>query len=155
MNNKISVKRRIRIILNIILILLFVSCNNSKESYKSIESGFLYETGIYHIPGKDRNILFKELKDGSKIFAVRNRKNKILFQQSLNETFSAHHYWALYVDQNADIWFYNSDYMSYRAILFNQKTQEYEINDLCRFKIKLPLEFKKEIKAKASKICEF
>ncbi|KAF2330324.1 hypothetical protein [Flavobacterium ginsenosidimutans] len=148
-------KRRIRIMINIILILLFVSCNNYQLSYKSIKSGFLYDDGIYTIPGKDRNILIKELKDGSKIFAIRNSKNKILFQQSLNETFSAYHYWVLYVDKNADIWYYNSDYFSSQAVLFNKETQQYEMKDLCRNKIQLPLEFKKEIESKGSKICTF
>lgn len=152
--NKMT-KRRIRIMINIILILLFVSCNNYQLSYKSIKSGFLYNDGIYTIPVKDRNILIKELKDGSKIFAIRNSKNKILFQQNLNQTFSAYHYWVLYVDKNADIWYYNSDYLSFQAVLFNKETQQYEIKDLCRNKIQLPLELKKEIESKGSKICEF
>ncbi|WJS96982.1 hypothetical protein NYQ10_11110 [Flavobacterium johnsoniae] len=132
-----------------------MSCNNYQLNYKSIKSGFLYEDGIYTIPGKDRNILIKELKDESKIFAIRNGKNKILFQQSLDETFSPYHYWVLYVDQNANVWYYNSDYMSYQTILFNQKTQQYEMKDLCRYKIQLPSEFKKEIDANSSKICSF
>jgi len=148
-------KRRIRIISSIILILLFLSCNNYQLNYKSIKSGFLYEDGIYTIPGKDRNILIKELKDESKIFAIRNDKNKILFQQSLDETFSAYHYWVLYVDKNADVWYYNSDYFSSQAILFNKESQQYEMKDICKFKIELPIEFKKEIESKGSKICAF
>lgn len=149
--NKMT-KSRIRIMINIILILLFVSCNNYQLSYKSIKSGFLYNDGIYTIPGKDRNILIKELKDGSKIFAIRNSKNKILFQQNLNQTFSAYHYWVLYVDKNADIWYYNSDYLSFQAVLFNKETQQYEIKDICKFKLELPIEFKKEIESKGAKM---
>lgn len=150
-----NVKRRIRIVINITLTLLFLSCNNSQLTYKSIKSGFLYEAGIYSVLGKDRKILIKELKDGSKIFAITNRNQKILFQQSLNQTFSAYHYWTLYVDKNADIWYYNSDYMSHNGILFNKETQQYEMKDFCKLKLKLPIEFKTEIEDNASKVCKF
>ncbi|WP_055726138.1 hypothetical protein [Flavobacterium chungangense] len=140
---------------HILFLVLFISCNNSELRSKNIKSGFLYDAGIYNIPGKNRNILIKELKDGSKIFAIRDHNNKILFQQSLNETFSANHYWLLYIDKDTNVWYYNSDYISHQAILFNKKTQKYEMKDFCTSKLHLPSEFKKEIETNTSKVCEF
>lgn len=131
-----------------VLFLLCLSCGNSGLRYKTITSGFINEPGIYTNPYQQRNLLVKELKDGSLIFAIRNSRNKILFQQSLNQTFSKYHYWALYVDTNFDVWYYNSDYDSPQAILFDEKTQQYEIKDFCKIKLELPQEFKKELELK-------
>lgn len=134
----------------ILLLSLFISCGDPGLDYKNLKSGFIYEAGIYSNPYQQRNLLVKELKDGSLIFAIRNSKNKILFQQSLNQTFSKYHYWSLYVDINFDVWYYNSDYDSPKAILFNKETQVYEIKDFCYHKLQLPDEFRKELKSKNS-----
>lgn len=133
-----------------VLFLVFLSCGNSELRYKTIKSGFINEPGIYTNPYHKRNILVKELKDGSMIFAIRNSENRILFQQSLNETFSMSHYWVLYVDKNMNVWYYNSDYDSSQAILFDKKTQQYKMINFCTIKLELPKEFKKELELKNS-----
>lgn len=137
-----------------VLSFLIVSCNNSELRIKTIHSGFIEESGIYNLPRKKINILVRELKDGSIIFAIRNSQNKILFQQSLNETFSQFHFWKLYVDENANIWYYNSDYISSKALLFNEKTQLYEIKDFCSTQFQLPFKFKKAIEHTIDKNCQ-
>lgn len=137
----------------IVLFLILVSCNNSKLESHRIKSGFIYEPGEYSIFLKDfktRKIIVKQLKDESIIFAVTDNLNKILFQQDLNEIFSAYHYWCLYVDVNANIWFYNSDYSSSKAIIFNKRTALYEMKDFCNEKLVLPKEFKKELDLKST-----
>lgn len=138
-------------IFHLLLLFCFISCGKSGLESKSIKSGFISEPGIYYIHNsKHRNVLVKELKDDSILFAIRDSQNKILFQQSLNETFSNYHYWCLYVDENSNIWFYNSDYMSSKAILFNENTKLYEMKDFCNVKLKMPKEFEEELKLKNS-----
>lgn len=146
-----------RNILYLFLFFCFISCGNPPLESKTIKSGFITESGIYYIRNlkhtNHRNILVKELKDESIIFAIRDSKNKILFQQSLNETFSKYNYWCLYVDEKSNVWFYNSDYMSSKAIIFNENTKIYETKDFCNIKLKLPKEFEKELKAKNLNCC--
>ena len=138
----------------ILLVSLFLnSCGNSPPERYSIKSGFISEPGIYHIfppKFKSKNIIFKEFKDGSKIFAITDSMNKILFQQSINETFSKYHYWCLFVDENANIWFYNSDYSSTKAIILNEKTKKYEMKDFCEVELNLPTEFRNELTLKST-----
>jgi hypothetical protein len=137
----------------VVLFLILVSCNDSELKSHRIKSGFIYEPGEYSIFLKDfktRKIIVKQLKDESIIFAVTDNLNKILFQQDLNQTFSSHHYWCLYVDANANIWFYNSDYSSSKTIIFNKRTALYEMKDFCNEKLVLPEEFKKELSLKST-----
>jgi len=137
----------------IMLFLILVSCNNSEFKSNRIKSGFINEPGEYSIFLKDfktRKIIVKQLKDESIIFAITDNSNKILFQQNLNETFSSYHYWCLYVDVDANIWFYNSDYSSSKAIIFNKKTELYEMKDFCNEKLLLPKEFKKQLDLKST-----
>lgn len=139
-----------------ILFLLFLcltSCNESELKTQQIKSGFINKPGIYSIFQRDfksKKILLKQFKDESIIFAIKDIHNKILFQQDLNETFSAYHYWCLYVDEHANVWFYNSDYDSPKAIIFNHMTKSYEIKDFCKTKLLLPKEFRKELEVKNS-----
>lgn len=143
--------KKVKIVfLHFLLLSLFISCGDPGLNYKNIKSGFIDEAGIYSNPHQRKNLLVKELKDGSLIFAIRNSRNKILFQQSLNQTFSKYHYWVLYVDMNFDLWYYNSDYDSSQAIIFNKKTQVYELKDFCYYNLQLPDEFRKELKSKNS-----
>jgi len=136
---------------SLFLLSILISCGNPELESKNLKSGFINKPGIYRISNqKRRNILVKEFKDGSIIFAIRNSTNKILFQQSLNKTFSKYHYWALYVDTNSNLWYYNSDYDSSQAILFDEKTQQYNMIDFCQVKLELPQEFKKELNLKST-----
>jgi hypothetical protein len=137
--------------LYLLSILFLVSCENSELKRKNIKSGFIDEPGIYNILNpnqKHRNVIVKQFTDGSLIFAVRDSKNKILFQQSINEYFSNYHYWCLYVDSDINLWFYNSDYGSTNAVLFNEKTGIYEMKDFCETKLILPKDFKEKMKTK-------
>lgn len=144
-------KRQRTLFFTLFLLSILISCGNPPLQSKNINSGFINEPGIYYISNQKRiNLLVKELKDGSIIFAIRDSKNKILFQQSLNETFSKYHYWALYVDTNSNLWYYNSDYDSSQAILFDEKTQQYDMKDFCKIKLQIPKEFKKELELKNS-----
>src|SRR4051812_22789762 len=153
-NHKIKIPNNSKMrqsILIILVCLFFSSCGNSAPENFQIKSGFIFEPGIYHIfqpKFKSKNIILKEFKDGSKIFAITDSMNKILFQQSINQTFSKYHYWCLFVDENANVWFYNSDYSSAKAIILNEKTKLYEMKDFCAEKLNLPVEFRKELELK-------
>jgi hypothetical protein len=143
-----------RKIIFILLVFQFLnSCGNSPLDSYRIKSGFISEPGIYNIfkpEFKSVNIVIKEFKDNSKIFAIRDYKNKVLFQQNINESFSKYHYYCLFVDENANIWFYNSDYGSSQVIMFNENTKQYEMKDFCEEKFKLPTEFEKELNKKST-----
>lgn len=146
-----TIKNQGILFFSLILFSSLISCGDHPLNSKNLKSGFIKEAGIYNISNKkSRNILVKELKDGSIIFAIRNSSNKILFQQNLNETFSKYHYWTLYVDTNSNLWYYNSDYSSSQGILFDEESQQYEMKDFCHVKLELPKEFKKELELKNS-----
>jgi hypothetical protein len=137
----------------VILFLILISCGKPALKSQHIKSGFINEAGEYSVFLKDfktKKIIVKQLKDESIIFAITDNLNKTLFQQDLNETFSAYHYWCLYVDVDANVWFYNSDYSSSKAIIFNKKTELYEMKDFCNEKLILPKEFKKELDLKST-----
>lgn len=137
----------------IISILCFFSCSNSEQQPYTIHSGFIGEAGSYNIIDSNnlrRNVIVKEFKDGSTIFAIRDSKNEILFQQNMNLTFSKYHYWCLYVDNSVNVWYYNSDYNSTKAILFNKNTDSYEEKDFCELNLNLPKEFLERLKKTAS-----
>ncbi|KFF15791.1 hypothetical protein [Flavobacterium hydatis] len=138
-------------ILLFLIFLLFVSCNESELKRQQIKSGFINKPGIYSVFQRDlktKKIVLKQFKDESIIFAITDFHNKILFQQELNKTFSPYHYWCLYVDEQANVWFYNSDYSSSKAIILNPDTQLYEVKDFCEIKLILPTEFRKELEVK-------
>ena len=140
-------------ILLFLIFLLFVSCNESELRIQRIKSGFISKPGIYSVFQRDlktKKIILKQFKDGSIIFAITDIHNKILFQQNLNQAFSPYHYWCFYVDEHANAWFYNSDYSSSEAIIFNPKTELYEIKDFCITKLLLPKEFRKELELKST-----
>ena len=143
-------KRKMKIFY-LLSIFFLISCGNSELKRENIKPGFITESGIYNILNpnqKHRNIIVKEFKEGSFIFAVRDSKNKILYQQNLSESFSQYHYWCLYVDSDINIWFYNSDYGSTKAILYNSETDLYEMKDFCETKLNLPKDFKEKMKTK-------
>lgn len=132
-------------------ILFLISCGNSELKRENIRPGFIKEAGIYNIINpnrKHRKVIVKEFKDESLIVAITDSKNKILYQQNLDETFSKYHYWCLYVDSNINLWFYNSDYGSTKAIIFNNETGIYDIKDFCETDLSLPKDFKDELKTK-------
>ncbi|AWA31128.1 hypothetical protein HYN48_14080 [Flavobacterium magnum] len=90
-------------------------------------------------------VIVKRLENESFIFAITDRKRNILYQQSLVETFSELHYWLLYADDKQNIYYYNSDYSSQKALLFDAEKKEYNAIDFCTFEINLPKEFKKKL----------
>jgi hypothetical protein len=140
-------------VLLFLIFLLFVSCNESELKRQRIKSGFINKPGIYSVFQRDlktKKIVLKQFKDGSVIFAITDIYNKILFQQELNQTFSPYHYWCLYVDEQANVWFYNSDYSSSKAIILNPETELYEVKDFCETKLILPTEFRKELELKST-----
>ncbi len=146
-----KIKVRLMKTLYLLSIILFISCGNSELKRENIKPGFINKPGKYNILNpnqKHRTVILKEFKDESLILAIMDSKNKILYQQNLNESFSKYHYWCLYVDNDINIWFYNSDYGSSKAIIFNNETGSYEIKDFCETRQSLPKDFKKELKTK-------
>lgn len=140
-------------ILLFLIFLLFVSCNESELRIQRIKSGFINKPGVYSVFQSDletKKIFLKQFKDGPIIFVITDIHNKILFQQNLNQPFSAYPYWCLYVDEQANVWFYSSDYDSPEVILFNPETELYEAKDFCRTKLLLPKEFRKELELKST-----
>lgn len=138
-------------------ILILLSCGNSELKRENIKPGFIDGPGIYNILNKNhirRNIIVKEFTDGSIMAAITDSHNKVLYQQSINECFSKYHYWCLYVDSDINLWFYNSDYGSSEAILFNNSTNSYEVKDFCETQLALPKDFKEELKTHTLDNCK-
>ena len=130
-------------ILVFLIVISFARCNHDDKIPKN-HFGFIEKSGIYYL-GNWNTIVVKDIEDNSEIFAVKDINNEILFQQTLNETFSNYHYWKMYVDKEGNIYYYNGDYQDSKALIWNKNEKKYHTVNFCFTKIELPLEFKKEI----------
>lgn len=135
-----------RIVLFLILILQLSSCSKQSRGTEIIQKGFITESKTYYWGNK--NIIVKDIEDDSKIFAITNEKNKIIYQQPINIVFSNYHYWTMYADENQNVYFYNSDYSESKALIWNAKQNKYDEKNFCSEKINLPAEFINELKDK-------
>jgi len=132
----------------LIFILILSSCEKQKKSDEVIQKGFITESKTYY--WGDKNIIVKDIEDNCKIFAITDKRNRIIYQQPLNIVFSDYHYWILYADDTQNIYFYNSDYSQSKALIWNSELNKYNELDFCNTKVDLPKDFIDKLKSKAS-----
>lgn len=93
-------------ILIINILFLFISCSNKEEVYRK-QAGFVEQAGLYRFP--TTNLKLSELTNGTLIFAVEDKNQNLLFQNSLFRAFNKFQKWAIYVDEFENYWFRSSD----------------------------------------------
>lgn len=137
--------------LTFVLIVFFVltGCSSEKPKYNYIHEGFITTNATYSWDN-EKKIIVKNLENSCKVFAITDKRGKILYQQPLNMTFSDYHYWLCYVDDKANLYYYNSDYSDTKAIMWNSELNAYEEKNWCLTEISLPAEFKNGLKDKTT-----
>jgi len=132
------------------VILSLTYCSSEKSKHNFIQEGFINTNATYSWGRTQRKIIVKNIENSCKVFAITNENGKILYQQPINMTFSDNHYWLCYVDDKENLYYYNSDYNDAKAIMWNSELNKYEEKYWCSTKINLPVEFKNELKDKAT-----
>ncbi|MCU7618401.1 hypothetical protein NZ698_14465 [Chryseobacterium sp. PBS4-4] len=142
-----------KFILLLITILALTNCSSDHNSkFKSIDEGFIETTGTYLWGRTQKTIVVKKIENSCKIFAIIDKKGKVLYQQPMNVAFSDYHYWLCYVDDKENLYYYNSDYDEPKALIWNQELQKYDEKNFCSNKISLPKKFKTELSSKETLI---
>lgn len=126
-----------KIKISIILALILISCKQEKRTDGFMPNpGFIEKPGVYTSTNAVINI--KKYDDGSLTFGVSNRKYKIIYQQSIFNSYSDNSYWFLYKDDKENIWFYSSDIQESKVLMKDSLTNTYTVHDFCKENIKLP-----------------
>ncbi|GAB1856714.1 hypothetical protein MHTCC0001_15500 [Flavobacteriaceae bacterium MHTCC 0001] len=136
-----------------ITIILLVSCkNNNDKIYNITPDHIISMPGIYYV--KNYKISVKEFKNGSLVFAISDKKNKLYFQQSILESFNKLSLWGLYVDENDNLWFFNSDYNKTDVWIRNDDSSTgYEKKNFCKEQLALPARFEFYLLESTEKVC--
>jgi len=135
----------------LILLVLIFSCQNDNDKVYNIQNGLIKKKGIYY--SKDCKITIKEFSNGSLVFGVSDKQNKLYFQQSILEAFDKNSLWCLYIDDNGSLWFFNSDYNNTDVWIKDELSTHYIKKDFCENTMELPDEFEKFLLKKTENIC--
>jgi hypothetical protein len=139
----------------LILFLCLISCRkNENGTYFIKPDSFIIQPGKYYFNNKMLQI--KEFEDGSFTFGIANNRNQAIYQLSLFQSFSNLQKWVLYLDNDGNVWFHDSD--TGRALMLefmfepsvsrmiNQDKQiKCIVHDYLKEKLTLPEKFKKEV----------
>lgn len=120
------------------------SCGRNDKSNQFLKANdFVTEAGIYYY--KDSKIVVKEFKDGSLVYGVFDKRNNIIYQQSIIESFS-NSKWLIYIDLADNIWFYTSD-LQLTSVLLKENGDgiDYNYKKITNDSIKIPEEMKSKI----------
>ena len=108
----------------LLIIILMFSCDRNEKSNKFIKNNeFISEPGIYY--HKSTKVIVKEFKDGSLIYGIADKRNNIIYQQSINQSFSDNGSWMIFIDTKDNIWFYTSDLQLTTVLVKQSETSSY------------------------------
>jgi hypothetical protein len=131
----------------ICLIYFFLtSCREEVNQIQFSKGGMITKKGIYLC--RKITILVKSFEDGSLVYAVTDKRNKIIYQQSIYLSFSDSQFWRIYVDKNSNVWFYSSDIQESNVLVKDSKSNEYIIKNFCEEVLTIPKELLKELSNK-------
>ena len=128
------------------MLILISSCNRNQKSNKFIKnSEFISEPGIYY--HKKTKIIVKEFKDGSLIYGIADKRNNIIYQQSINQSFSNNGNWMIFIDSKDNIWFHTSDLQLTTVLIKEIKVNDYTYKKISDDSIKIPNQVKSKIES--------
>jgi hypothetical protein len=104
----------IKNLLPLLALLLATACSNAPHiEYNVKPNTFITAPGRYEFKGMW--IIVHGLEDGTLLYGIANEKRDVLYQHPISKPFSKYQYWALFVDDAQNVWFYNSDYGEFMA----------------------------------------
>lgn len=130
----------------IIFMMVFMfSCNrNDKDKLFIKNNEFIFEPGVYY--HKRVKIIVKEFKDGSLIYGIADKRNNIIYQQNINQSFSNNGNWLIFVDEKDNFWFYTAD-LQLTTVLINKEVEgTYIYKKITDSDFAIPNRMKSEIK---------
>ncbi len=135
-------------ILLFMLVFMF-SCNRNDNDKLFIKNNeFIFEPGIYY--HKRAKIIVKEFKDGSLIYGLADKRNNIIYQQNINQSFSNNGSWMIFIDEKDNIWFYTSD-LQLTTVLIKEKAEDtYTYKKITDSSFAMPDKMKSEIQKKTN-----
>ena len=127
--------------LYIIIYYLFISCSNDTKSLAITRDAFITSPGIYFFKGN--TLKLSNIDNGCYVFSLKKTKDDLTYiNADINKCFNKNMFWSLYIDNDKNIWFFNSDYRT-NAVWFSK--ENYKKHDFIRENIKLPVKFKEKI----------
>lgn len=111
----------------IIILFLATSCNKNSNLTRNTnkdravfvkKNTFISSPGIYYF--RDISIVVKEFKDNTIVYGIFDYYNKLLYQRNINNSISNYMKWAIYVDNQGQVWFYNVDYQETNVFILKQ-----------------------------------
>jgi hypothetical protein len=135
-------------ILLLMLVFMF-SCNRNDNDKLFIKNNeFISEPGVYY--HKRTKIIVKEFKDGSLIYGLADKRNNIIYQQNINQSFSNNGSWMIFIDEKDNIWFYTSD-LQLTTVLIKEKAEDtYTYKKITDSSFAMPDKMKSEIQKKTN-----
>ncbi len=125
------------------------SCNRNDNDKLFIKNNeFISEPGVYY--HKRTKIIVKEFKDGSLIYGLADKRNNIIYQQNINQSFSNNGSWMIFIDEKDNIWFYTSD-LQLTTVLIKEKAEDtYTYKKITDSSFAMPDKMKSEIQKKTN-----
>ena len=125
------------------------SCNRNDNDKLFIKNNeFISEPGVYY--HKRTKIIVKEFKDGSLIYGLADKRNNIIYQQNINQSFSNNGSWMIFIDEKDNIWFYTSD-LQLTTVLIKEKAEDtYTYKKKTDSSFAMPDKMKSEIQKKTN-----
>lgn len=126
----------------VLIIFMMIGCSNSDNGSKIIKGNtFITSKGIYYFNGLTLKI--SEIDTGCLVFSLKQTKqDNILIYGDIFKCFNKNQKWCLYIDEDDNIWFYNSDYQQSYVWIANESYKKY---DYLLEKIRIPKEFEQKL----------
>lgn len=128
---------------SLLLFVIFISsCSKGKIAAKYIKDDvFISSTGRYYFNGL--TLKLSEIDGQCLVYSLKETKsNRIIIGGDIFSCFSKNQKWCLYIDENYNIWFYNTDYQNNYVWIAKEN---YRKHDFVLDKIKPPIKFKQKI----------
>lgn len=111
-------------LLIVLSIFFFFSCSNNASKVSTAKGNtFINEPGKYYL--KKGNLIIREFEDGTLVYGVADKFNRVQHQQSIFSPFSDHQYWTIYLDTDENVWFYCADLQQLEVVRYSQDKKAY------------------------------
>ncbi|MEL1243263.1 hypothetical protein AAEO56_03220 [Flavobacterium sp. DGU11] len=111
-------------ILLFVTFLFLVSCSNRGYEVSTAKGdSFINEPGRYYL--KKGRLIVREFEDGTLVYGVADKFNRVQHQQSIFSPFSDHQYWIIYLDTDENVWFYCADLQQLEVVRYSQDKKAY------------------------------
>lgn len=126
----------------LLILCVMTGCSHSDNESKIIKGNtFITSKGIYYFNGLTLKI--SEIDKGCLVFSLKEtKKDNVLIYGDIFKCFSKNQKWCLYLDEDDNIWFYNSDYQESYVWIAHENYKKY---DYVLEKIRLPKEFEQNL----------